>query len=207
MPRTRPVGVPYPDYLRAQIQESNPLYSTRSIANRLNVSQSTVVRVLNSDLAVRSKSGHRFHECVLTEEDAAFLCILKCEYPQASIAECRVALELERGKFVSDSTISRELARLGMTRKKLQRFSTRRNEDSRVRWWTKPPHLGGCAGVDWSDMLDIDESNIRFGDSQRRYGHSFNGVPARVQSLVRDFFFKNTNRFHSLNSLNERELL
>jgi len=189
MPRTRPVGVAYPDYLRAQIQDSSPIETTRSIANRLKVSQSTVVRVLNSDLAVRSKSGHRFHDCVLSEEDAAFLCILKCEYPQASLAECRVALELERGKLVSDSTVSGELTRLGVTRKKLQRVSTRRDENSRVRWWTKPPHLGGCAGVDWFDMIDIDESNIRFGDSQRRYGHSFNGMPARIQSLVRFCFY------------------
>ena len=204
MPRTRPVGVSYPDYLRAQIQDSSPTETTRAIALRLNVSQSTVVRVLNSDLAVRSKSGQRFNECVLSEEDAAFLCILKCEYPQASLAECRVALELERGKIVSDSTISRELSRLGMTRKKLQRFSSRRNEESRVRWWTKPPHLGGCAGVDWCDMVDIDESNIRFGDSQRRFGHSFNGMPARVQSLVR--FLIDFLKHNMSNSLIGKEL-
>ena len=184
MPRLVPVGVPYPDWLRARIQEAPCVESTRSIAKRFNVSQSTVVRMLTSDLASRSRNGNRYAECILSQADASFLCILKCEYPQASLAECQVALELERGKTVSLATVSRELKRLGMTRKKMQRFSSRRSEDSHVFWWTRPPHMGGCAGVDWSNMVDIDESNVQFGDSQRRYGHSFSGHPARYQSLV-----------------------
>ena len=179
-----PVGVPYPDWLRSQIQDAPWCESTRSIARRFRVSQSTVVRILNSDLASRYQNGRRFAECVLSQSDAAFLCFLKCEYPQASLSECRVALEIERGKVVSTSTVSRELKRLGMTRKRMQRFSIKRNEDMRVRWWTKPPHLGGCAGVDWTNMVDIDESNVKFGDSQRLYGHSFSGLPARTQSTV-----------------------
>ena len=184
MPRLRPVGVPYPDWVRAQIQDSSWHESTRSIARRMNISQSTVSRVLRSDLHVRDGMGVRLSECLLTEEDAAFLCILKCEYPQASLSECQIALELERGKFVSLSTVSREIQRLGMTRKKLQRFSCRRDEAARVRWWTMPPHMGGCAGVDWTNLVDIDESNIQFGESHRRYGHSFAGMPARYPSLV-----------------------
>ena len=179
-----PVGVPYPDWFRAQIQAAPAIETTRSIARRFRVSQSTVVKILNSDLSSRSQNGRRFAECVLSQSDAAFLCILKCEYPQASLAECCVALETERGKVVSISTVSRELKRLGTTRKRMQRFLTRRNEDMRVRWWTRPPHMGGCAGVDWTNMVDIDESNVQFGDSQRKYGHSFSGYPARTQSLV-----------------------
>jgi transposase len=197
MPRLRPTGVAYPDWLRARIQDSPLVETTRSIAKRVGVSQSTVVRILNSDLASRSRNGERFWECVLSESDAAFLCILKCEYPQASLSECRVALEIERGKVVSNSTVSRELQRLGMTRKKMQRYSSRRSEDSRVGWWTKPPHMRGCAGVDWTNMVDIDESNVQFGDSQRRYGHSFRGLPARCQSLVT---FR-INKFSYLNHL------
>ena len=184
MPRLAPIGVPYPDWLRARIQESPWSETTRYIARRLQVSQSTVVRILSSDLTCRSDNGRRYSDCVLSEYDAAFLCILKCEYPQASLDECRLALEIERGKVVSNSTVSRELKRLGMTRKKMQRYSIRRSEDSRVAWWTRPPHMGGCAGVDWSNMVDIDESNVQFGDCQRRYGHSFSGIPARYQSLV-----------------------
>ena len=190
MPRLFPVGVAYPDWLRARIQNAPICETTRAIARRLRVSQSTVVRILNSDLSARKRTGQRFDECILSESDAAFLCILKCEYPQASLSECRLALEIERGKLVSTSTISRELKRLGMTRKKLQRFSCRRNEDSRVCWWTRPPHMGGCAGVDWTNMVDIDESNVQFGDCQRRYGHSFSGFPARTQSTVSHFLFK-----------------
>ena len=196
MPRSRPVGVAYPDWLRADIQSSPKTETTRQIASRLQISQSTVVRVLNSDVSSRSKAGPRLQNCTLTEADAVFLCILKCEYPQASLAECRLALELERGKIVSDSTISRELQRLGMTRKKMQRYSTRRSEDLRVRWWTQPAHLGGCLGVEWSTMVDIDESSIHYGDSQRKYGHSFSGMPARYQSLV---CFQYTPRNFSLN--------
>ena len=149
------MGVAYPDWLRADIQNSPLSENTRQIASRLRISQSTVVRVLNSDLTSRSKAGPRLQECTLTEADAAFLCVLKCEYPQASLSECRLALEIERGKVVSDSTISRELQRLGMTRKKMQRYSTRRSEDLRVRWWTKPAHLGGCSGVEWSTMVAL----------------------------------------------------
>ena len=184
MPRLRPSGVPYPDWLRAQIENSPATETTRCIAQRLNVSQSTVSRVLRSTLTLPDSTPHRNKERMLTEEDAAFLCILKCEYPQASLSECQLALELERGKLVSLATVSREIQRLGMTRKKMQRFSCRRDESARVRWWTMPPHMGGCAGVDWSNLIDIDESTICFGDSQRRYGHSFAGMPARYPSLV-----------------------
>ena len=194
MPRLRPIGVPYPDWVRAQIQTSPASESTRAIAHRLNVSQSTVSRILRSDFSARDNHGARLAECLLTEEDAAFLCILKCEYPQASLVECQIALELERGKVVSLSTVSREIRRLGMTRKKMQRFSCRRDEDSRVRWWTMPPHMGGCAGVDWTNLIDIDESSIQFGECHRRYGHSFAGMPARYPSLV----FKHIHFFHAM---------
>ena len=190
MPRHHPVGVPYPDWIRAQIQDSPVNQSTRSIARKMNLSQSTVSRILRSDLSARDNSGVRLRECILTEDDATFLCTLKCEYPQASLAECQIALDLERGKVVSLSTVSRELKRLGMTRKKLQRFSCRRDESARVRWWTMPPHMGGCSGVDWTNLVDIDESSIQFGESHRRYGHSFAGMPARFPSLVSTFYNK-----------------
>ena len=159
------------------------------------MSQSTVARILRSDFSVRDDNGVRLSECSLTVEDAAFLCILKCEYPQASLAECQIALHSERGKLVSLATVSREIKRLGMTRKKMQRFSCRRDEASRVRWWTMPPHMGGCAGVDWTNLVDIDESSINFGESQRRYGHSFAGMPARFPSLVRLLSLKDANSF------------
>ena len=186
MPRRRntPCGVAYPDWIRGHILDSPVCETTRSIAKRLNVSQSTVVRVLNEEDNRVRREGPRPNKCILSQDDAAFLCLLKCHYPQASLAECQLALDIERSKQVSLSTISRELKRLGMTRKKMQRFSSRRDEDSRVRWWTHPPHLGGCAGVDWTNFVDIDESNLAFGDSFRQYGHSFTGIPARYASKV-----------------------
>ena len=163
----------------------SPLYeSTRDIADRLGISQSTVVRVLASDGHSRGNSGPRLVSMRLDPEDAAFLCLLKLTYPQASLSECAMALESERGKIVSLATVSREIRRLGMTRKKMQHYSTRRDEDMRVAWWTRPPHMGGCAGVDWTNIIDIDESNVNFGDAKRRYGHSFEGQPARFASLV-----------------------
>ena len=187
MPRHRPVGVAYPDWIRAQIQDSPAFESTRSIARRFNVSQSTVARILRSDFTERDVHGVRLNECSLSMEDAAFLFILKCEYPQASLAECQLALETERGKLVSLATVSREIKRLGMTRKKLQRFSIRRDEQSRVRWWTMPPHMGGCAGVDWTNLIDIDESSINFGECHRRYGHSFAGYECIVSLTLTCF--------------------
>ena len=184
MPRRRPVGVAYPDWLRADICASSLHQTTRVIAKNFNVSQSTVSRVLNENASERSRRGPRPNQCILNQEDAAFLCLLKVSYPQASLEECKLALLIERGKDVSTSTISRELIRLGMTRKRLQFYSTRRDENRRVAWWTTPPHMGGCAGVDWSNLVDIDESCIKFGDSRRSFGHSLSGQPARVASFV-----------------------
>ena len=185
MPRQhRPRGVPYPDWLRAEVLDSHTFESSRDVAEKWSISQSTVIRIWRDSGAIQGKTGTRLQLCSLTEDDAAFLCLLKVTYPQASLSECQLALEIERGKVVSLSTVSRELRRLGMTRKKMERFSTRRDEDRRVSWWTTPPHMGGCAGVDWSNIVDIDESNVRFGDSQRRYGHSFAGMPARYPSWV-----------------------
>ena len=179
--------VPYPDWLRAEVLDSHPGESSRDVAENLSISQSTVIRIWRDAGAIQGKSGTRLQLCSLNEEDATFLCLLKVTYPQASLSECQLAIEIERGKLVSLSTVSRELRRLGMTRKKMERFSTRRDEDRRVSWWTNPPHMGGCAGVDWSNIVDIDESNVRFGDLQRRYGHALAGQPARVSAFVSPF--------------------
>ena len=188
MPRHRPVGVAYPDWIRSQVLDSPIHESTRDIAERLKISQSTVVRVLATEGNVLSRSGPRIATMLLDEEDAAFLCLLKLTYPQASLSECSMALETERGKIVSLATVSREIRRLGMTRKKMQHYSTRRDEDLRVAWWTRPPHMGGCSGVDWTNMIDIDESNVNLGDVKRQYGHAFEGQPARFASLVSALF-------------------
>ena len=184
MPRLRPIGVAYPDWFRAKVLEAPVHESTRSIAVRLKISQSTVSRILKQNESVSGKPGPMSGSCLLTEDDAAFLCLLKCSYPQASLIECQIALLIERGKQVSVATVSRELKRLGMTRKLMQSFSTRRDESRRVAWWTNPPHLGGCAGVDWTNLVDIDEANVKFGDTRRKYGHSLSGQPARASSFV-----------------------
>ena len=49
MPRHRPVGVAYPDWVRAEVIDSPLHESTRDIADRLGISQSTVVRVLATE--------------------------------------------------------------------------------------------------------------------------------------------------------------
>ena len=110
--------------------------------------------------------------------------LVKGNLPASIVEECQLALLIERGKDISQSTVSCEIRRLGMTRKRMQHFSTRRDEDRRVSWWTLPPHMGGCAGVDWSNLVDIDEAGIKLGDSRRTFGHSFSGQPARVSAFV-----------------------
>ena len=120
------------------------------------------------------------------------MCLLKVTYPQASLLECQLALLIERGKDVSLYTVSREIRRLGMTRKRMQHYSTRRDEDRRVSWWTLPPHMGGCAGVDWSNLVNIDESGIKLGDSRRSFGHAFAGQPARTSAFVSVKFYAYT---------------
>ena len=149
------------------------------------VSQSTVSRVLrrrseyHNDL-VRDRN-RRFK---LSENLAAVLFLLLLLHPQITLLECQSFLEAEKGVRVSISTICRELQRLGFTSKKVQHFSCKRNEERRVQWWTEPPSRGGCFGVDWRYMVDIDESHIRWGDTRRQYGHSLVGVPARYSALV-----------------------
>ena len=85
MPRHGPVGVAYPDWLRAQILDSSPHETTRAIAKRLSVSQSTVVRVMRDAKVDVTRPGPRRNTCTLNEGDAAFLCLLKVTYPQVSL--------------------------------------------------------------------------------------------------------------------------
>ena len=61
----------------------------------------------------------------LDERGMAILTALVIDKPDRTIAELMVELEAQAGVVVSSSTLSRSLARLGLTRKK--RRSTRRN--------------------------------------------------------------------------------
>ena len=185
MSSLRPKGVPYPDWVVARILACPDNWSNRAIASVVGVSPSTVSRVLRRRSQDPNElNGRRNRRFKLTEQMAGVLFLLLLIHPQITLLECQSFLETEKGVRVSLSTICRELQRLGFTRKKVQHFSCKRNEERRVQWWTEPPSRGGCFGVDWRCMVDIDESHIRWGDTRRQYGHSLVGVPARYSALV-----------------------
>ena len=182
----RPLGrSKYPQWIRDRIMFAPTTWSTRKIAQTLGVSHQTVFRVrkafINRNLQMESAQTSSNYKLSRTSVLALF--ILVVVYPQVSLEEARVFLA-ERGDHVSISTICREFLRLGFSRKRMQHYSCRRNEERRVQWWTEPPHRGGCFGVSWENIVDIDESKIQWGDTRRLYGRSLVGIPARRPALV-----------------------
>eukprot|EP01043_Picozoa_sp_COSAG02_P024844 COSAG02_NODE_1374_length_13005_cov_5.606152_7_plen_182_part_00 len=85
------------------------------------------------------------------------------------------------GEVLKRSQCSKELKRLGFTRKKLAHLSRRRDEAQRVSWWTSPPMPpvpGGPRGVHGLDtrlLIDIDEKPIWLHHCNRQYGHALQG--------------------------------
>jgi transposase len=177
-----PSGVPYPYWMRQRIL--NRSGTVRERAELEGVSVSTVRRVdrATNNMPHNRESSARFK---LDEEDAYVLGLFKMSYPVASLEECQQLLALGQGKIVSASTVSRELQRMGFSRKRVQRYSCRRDETQRVAFWRNPPEQGGCFGVCVDDLVDLDESCFPFEKARRTYGHMISGLPARVASEVR----------------------
>jgi hypothetical protein len=176
-----PNGVAYPLWKQLNILCASGTVVER--AEQQGVSESTVRRVDRRYLMERRIAEARDKK-TLSQEDAHALCLFKLTSPTASLAECQQFVTQAQGKLVSTATISRELSRLGFTRKRVQHYSNRRDEASRVSWWTCPPSQGGCFGVPVDAIVDIDESHFPFEKGYRAYGHSMEGMPARVAAQV-----------------------
>jgi hypothetical protein len=92
-------------------------------------------------------------------------------------------------EILRPSQCSKELKRLGFSRKRLEYWSRRRNEASRVMFWTHTPHhpaigMRGVLGVDSLDIVDIDEKCVWLHMCNRRSGHSTVGDVAILHNAI-----------------------
>lgn len=189
-PRSHPVGVPYPNYARMNIINSQG--SIKERAEQEKVSESTVRR-LDRLYAETGSVQPRPHgggtEKKLSQHEAGLIAWFLLNYPQVSNKQLQDFIRAASGRdlTISSSTISEEVKRLGMTSHKLQYFSVHRDEHDRVQYWCNPwyhPQRPGMAGVSYRDIIDIDESGFNPSRANRRVGRSFVGTPARAQGRI-----------------------
>ena len=87
-------------------------------------------------------------------------------FPEATFIKVACVVKAGTGETLRQSQYSKELKRLGFTRKRLAHLSRRRCEADRVRWWTQRPDPAalvderGCFGLDSRLLVDIDEKPI-----------------------------------------------
>ena len=163
-------------------------------ASALNVSVSTVKRVRyrwrdHGDCQVgRETVPASLRKCTLSPSDCEVLSQFVGMYPQVTLVQLQNFLFLGLNIAVSTATVSRELSRLGFSRKKINRYSIYRRESDRVNWWLKPPACNGCLGVSVDDLVDIDESKFTWESAERKYGYSLKGFRAKAPGVVSLFF-------------------
>jgi transposase len=186
-------AIPYGPYGYTDIQRRNatvnqPAIPTlRSVADRCVPSERSLRRWQqrirergNPDrLGAKGKRG----KFKLSRRGAFIIWYFKHIKPAALFIEVRRFLQTCTGEPLNATQLSRELKRLGFTRKKLQRQSKNRCEASRVHWWTHGPdapqiELRGVAGLDSRLLVDIDEKGIWLHEANRNYGHAIEGERA-----------------------------
>jgi hypothetical protein len=180
-PRAIPYGcLGYTNIQRRNATINQPNHPTvRSNADLLVPSKSSVQR-WNRRVAARGNpdrlgaKGFR-GKFKLSRRGAFTIWWYKHTRPGALFVEVRRFLAIATGESLTPSQCSRELKRLGFTRKKLQRQSKNRCEASRVRWWTNDPNRPqiedrGVAGLDTRLLGDIDEKGIWLHEANRAYG-------------------------------------
>ena len=118
---------------------------------------------------------------------------LVANYPQASRREKVDWIWYSTGVTVTPEQVSAEQKRMGITTKKMQYWSGRRNEQQRVDYWTRGPmdgaagvvpgvhgerNVAGIAGVPVEMLIDIDEASYYVQDALRTRGSAPRGCPA-----------------------------
>ena len=121
---------------------------------------------------------------LMSESGASFIYWLKLHKPTIYLHEIMNLYNLAfPNEPVSIPTLSNELERLGMSRKRTHYFSKNRDENDRVAYWCNPPDnptRPGIYGVVPDSIVDIDESGRYSSCSERLYGHSIMGLPIRL---------------------------
>ena len=84
----------------------------------------------------RWRRGPELH---LTLAGALLLFWYQLNVPNAPRRHVQTLLWLERGEWLTLQGVSRERRRLGFTKKKMQYYSGKRNEQQRVDFWTNGP--------------------------------------------------------------------
>jgi len=94
--------------------------------------------------------------------------------PDTTADEAINLIHLLTGVRLNDWNITRNLQRIGFTRKKARIFFHLRNEERRMNWWNNGPFgprgVAGVSGVPVANLIDIDECSVVLGSANRRYG-------------------------------------
>ena len=126
----------------------------------------------------------------LSGTGAYLLWFLKQNEPDATFVECHEWLQLTAQEEIEQSQWSRELRRLGLTRKKLEWLSRRRDEHQRCEWWINTPDGGvaivyrGVRGLDHRLLVDLDEKCVWLNACNRTHGHAGSGERARLRRAI-----------------------
>ena len=185
-PRLSTPGVALSAAQRHNVASAPGTVKQRADAER--VSQSSVRRID----ALMASQGHvetvprgakKGAKRKLSEPQAGAILWMKLASPSTRIAEIKQLVLLMSGLAVSSSLISREYNHLKLSKKTMHYFSTKRDAADRAAYWINPPnhaHRPGVNGVNYFDIVDIDESGSWTSDASRTQGHSIIGLPCQA---------------------------
>jgi hypothetical protein len=118
---------------------------------------------------------------VFNPSQATLLFWYKCIFHDVTLADCAEFLFLAGGLAVSRATICRKLLQMGFTHKEMRYRTLHIDLDDRVLFWTRTPDdpvRPGVYGVQYNDVVDLDESGFWFNAVLRRTGHALLGLPS-----------------------------
>lgn len=153
----------------------------REVARLLSMSLGSVHHIIScyqtfgqvADPRPRFYGRHR----ALNNDDLSFLHEVTSTRPSIYLDELQYKLAAVRGVQVSLATISRTLARMGLTWKALSREANERNEDVRLLW-----ELDMAQYMDPEMFVFLDESAVDNNTVRRASGWSPAGTPAVERS-------------------------
>jgi len=155
--------------------------SMREVARLLNVSLGLVHNVVScyqrSGQVTSPRPQLYGRHRVLNDGDLSFIHEVTSAWPSIYLDELQYKLATVRRVQVSLATVSRTLARMGLTRKALSREANERNEDVRLLW-----ELDMAQYVDPEVFVFLDESAVDNHTVRRAGGWSAAGTPAVERS-------------------------